>query len=297
MKHTKYAAVMLTLSIALAGCGGGTGAGGADPDAPPVLPDPAEQQTPAAPPAEEKAQTEPNTELNPESQQEVPEPESVPEEEPAVVQNYYMDKNYMIRPKTPEADKKVFLLTFDDGPKDEAVLTSILDTLDQHQAKAIFFLNGYRIKQHPELVELIDERGQYFGNHSWDHINLKEVSEEELEKQIGGVQNIIQEITGKTPAFFRPPFGSGGDAVKGKAAEHGMLYMTWSNGSRDWEKNYQEPSKIIESVLEQLHAGSNILMHELPWTAEALDSLIKTLEEKGYSPVDPGQIDADYSAE
>jgi peptidoglycan/xylan/chitin deacetylase (PgdA/CDA1 family) len=43
--------------------------------------------------------------------------------------------------------------------------------------------------------------------------------------------------------------------------------------------------------MKQLHPGSNILMHELPWTAEALDRLLTQLEEKGYSFVDPAQIE------
>ena len=32
------------------------------------------------------------------------------------------------------------------------VLTSLLDTLDKHKAKAIFFVNGYRVKQNPDLL-------------------------------------------------------------------------------------------------------------------------------------------------
>jgi len=40
-----------------------------------------------------------------------------------------------------------------------------------------------------------------------------------------------------------------------------------------------------------LHSGSNILMHELPWTVEALDKLLTTLEGKGYSFVDPRSIE------
>lgn len=77
-----------------------------------------------------------------------------------------MDQNYIIRPKSEEIEKNVVLLTFDDAPKDEAVLRSILDTLDQFHAKAIFFVNGYRAEQHPELLRLIADRGHPIGNHA-----------------------------------------------------------------------------------------------------------------------------------
>ncbi|HZG75727.1 MAG TPA: polysaccharide deacetylase family protein, partial [Paenibacillus sp.] len=71
--------------------------------------------------------------------------------------------------------------------------------------------------------------------------------------------------------------------------------MTWSNGSRDWEKGFDEPRKVVDSVLEQLHPGSNILMHELSWTEAALDELLTELERREYGFLDPARIDPDYS--
>lgn len=289
MKYQRTAASLAALSMIITGCGANAALDGgrAAEEAPVQQPAVPAAPAPALPAEEEPGPAAETAETTDDS--------AASGDEAEQTQDYYMDGNYIIRPKTEDIEKKVVLLTFDDGPKDEEILTSILDTLDQYQAKAIFFINGYRAEQKPELVELIHERGQPIGNHSWDHIDLKEQTEEELEQQIGGVQQLAEKLTGEAPAFFRPPFGSGGDAVKAKAAEHQLLYMTWSNGSRDWMSGYQEPAKIIGSVLEQLHSGSNILMHELPWTAEALDELLQTLQEKGYRFVDPAQIDPLYS--
>ncbi|MDO7905100.1 polysaccharide deacetylase family protein [Paenibacillus sp. JX-17] len=208
---------------------------------------------------------------------------------------YHMNKVYNIVPNEEGTEKKVVLLTFDDGPKEAEMINQIIDTLDKHKAKAIFFVNGYRVKSHPELLKLIQKRGQVIGNHSWDHIVLKDQSEAEVRHQIEDVQKIIKEVTGKTPVFFRPPHGAGGDIGRKVAKENGLLYMTWSNGSLDWEMKAKDPNKseaIIKNVMDQLHPGSNILMHELPWTAETLDQLLTKLEQKGYSFVDPNSIDA-----
>ncbi|WP_127494228.1 polysaccharide deacetylase family protein [Paenibacillus glycanilyticus] len=189
------------------------------------------------------------------------------------------------------ASKKAVLLTFDDAPHNEEVINSLLDTLDKHKAKAIFFVNGYRVKQHPELLKLIHDRGQTIGNHSWDHIDLKKEEPGKVETQIADVQAEVKALTGKEPKFFRPPYGSGGDTVKEAAKNHGMLFMTWSNGSLDWEQKAPgDPDKVIGNVLEQLHPGANILMHELKWTAAALDGLLAKLEDKGYSFIDPETI-------
>ncbi|MGN7761757.1 polysaccharide deacetylase family protein [Paenibacillus sp. 22594] len=207
---------------------------------------------------------------------------------------YHMNKNYDIIPNEEGISKKVVLLTFDDGPKDAKMINPLMDTLDKHHAKAIFFVNGYRVKEHPELLELIQTRGGIIGNHSWDHIVLKDKSYTEVKKQIEDVQDIVKKVTGETPQFFRPPHGAGGDVGKKIAAENGLLYMTWSVGSLDWEmkeKDTGKTAKLIKNVTDQLHSGSNILMHELPWTVEALDTLLTTLEGKGYSFVDPRSIE------
>lgn len=189
------------------------------------------------------------------------------------------------------ASKKAVLLTFDDAPHNEEVINSLLDTLDKHKAKAIFFVNGYRVKQHPDLLKLIHDRGQTIGNHSWDHIDLKKEEPAKVESQIADVQAEVKALIGKEPVFFRPPYGSGGDTVKQAAKNHGMLFMTWSNGSLDWEQKAPgDPDKVISNVLKQLHPGANILMHELKWTAAALDGLLTKLEEKGYSFIDPETI-------
>ncbi|MGG4399949.1 polysaccharide deacetylase family protein [Paenibacillus amylolyticus] len=212
--------------------------------------------------------------------------------EEKVEKTYHMNENYYIKPNDEASPSKVVLLTFDDGPKEEKMITSLIDTLDKHNAKAIFFVNGYRVKSHPELLKLIHDRGQIVGNHAWDHEDLKKMSTAEAAKQVTDVQKIVKDTIGEEPQFFRPPFGSGNDALKAAVKKNGMLYMTWSNGSLDWDKSTKDnPEKVIQNVLDQLNPGSNILMHELPWTVEALDELLTKLEKKGYSFVDPRAIE------
>ncbi|MDN4601772.1 polysaccharide deacetylase family protein [Paenibacillus sp. F6_3S_P_1C] len=209
-----------------------------------------------------------------------------------IEKTYHMNANYYIKPNDKASESKVVLLTFDDGPKEEKMINGLIDTLDKHGAKAIFFVNGYRVKSHPELLEIIHKRGQIVGNHAWDHEDLKKMSTTAAAKQVTDVQKIVKETIGVEPQFFRPPFGSGNDALKATVKNNSMLYMTWSNGSLDWDKSTKnKPEKVIQNVLDQLNPGSNILMHELPWTVEALDELLTKLEQKGYTFVDPRSIE------
>ena len=228
-----------------------------------------------------------------EEENKLPTTDASPQEAPIELK-YHMNKNYDIIPNDEATPKKVVLLTFDDGPKEEVMINSLIDTLDKHHAKAIFFVNGYKVKENPDLLKLIHDRQQIIGNHSWDHIVLKSESETEVKKQIEDVQKAVKDVTGEAPVFFRPPHGAGGDVGKKVAKENGMLYMTWSNGSLDWEmkkSDTNKTTKIIKNVTDQLHSGSNILMHELPWTVEALETLLVELEGRGYTFVDPRSIE------
>jgi peptidoglycan/xylan/chitin deacetylase (PgdA/CDA1 family) len=282
-KHKKWifllAAIML---VTTAACGNKT----ATPAAAPSSETPQPMQTapvePAAPPQQPAAETKPAPK------------EAQPTATKPAAKLYKMNKIYDIVPLDPAAaDKNVVLLTFDDGPRNKAVLESMLDTLDKHNAKAIFFVNGYLVKQHPEMLKTITDRGQTIGNHSWDHIDLKKEGRDKQEQQVGDVQTIVKQVTGSAPQFFRPPFGSGNDELRATVKKENMLYMTWSNGSLDWEMTVKknDPDKVITNVLGQLRPGSNILMHELPWTAEALDKLLTQIKEKQYGFVDPSTIE------
>lgn len=214
-------------------------------------------------------------------------------DDPPAAPLYRMNGAYRFVPiDETAAPAKVVLLTFDDGPKDREVLGKMLDALDSHNAKAVFFVNGHRAEKQPELLKLIHERGHMIGNHSWDHIDLKKEEEDVVRDQIGRVQRLVEKTVGVAPKLFRPPYGSGGDYVKAIAEEFGLLYMTWSNGSLDWDSGAgNKPDAVIRNVLDQLHPGANILMHELPWTAEALDGLLGKLEAEGYGFLDPALIE------
>ncbi|MBH5317990.1 polysaccharide deacetylase family protein [Paenibacillus sp. GSMTC-2017] len=227
--------------------------------------------------------------------QPTPDPKETIQVEGTAQTLYRMNNVFRFEPLDKLAPKKAVLLTFDDGPNDETTLKSILDTLDKHNAKAIFFVNGYQVKQHPDLLKLIHERKQTIGNHSYDHISLRKEKAEVVEKQLTGVQIEVKQLTGVVPKFFRPPYGEGSDLVRKIAKDHGMLYMTWSNGSLDWDKTAKnKPDVVIKNVMEQLHPGANILMHELKWTADALDELLTKIEADGYSFIDPETIEVTH---
>ncbi len=213
----------------------------------------------------------------------------------AVPLKYHMDKAYNIVPNNEGTEKKVVLLTFDDGPKKAEWINGLIDTLDKHHAKAIFFVNGYRVKENPELLKLIHDRGQIVGNHSWDHISLRKEPEAKVRQQIEDVQNIVKATIGEAPSIFpsalRRRRRCRQKGRQGKRPPLHDLVQRVPGLDDEIQRKGQPPTGHPKRHGPASRLSSNILMHELPWTAEALDGLLTKLESKGYSFVDPRSIE------
>ncbi len=216
-------------------------------------------------------------------------PETTEEEIKPLVQ-YYVGKHYKIFPEDETLkDEKIALLTFDDSPKNAEVTIQILDILDKHKAKALFFVNGIYIKTNPDMLKEIKERGHLIGNHTYGHKNLRDnYTEEEQRKHIIDLQDQLEELIGERPVYFRPPFGAYTDVSTQIMVEEKMQSMNWSVGSLDWE--LKKPEEVINQVMTTMHNGANILMHDKQITADLLDELLTKLEADGYKFVLPTKV-------
>ena len=191
---------------------------------------------------------------------------------------------YPLVPSDPSVDKKVAMLTFDDGPSNYT--PQVLDGLKAAGVKALFFITGYGAEQHPDLVKRIHEEGHVLGIHTMTHPNMTELSREEQIAEIQPLIDLITEVTGEPPKYFRPPFGAYDDELLATLDELGLEAINWSNGSLDWDgvvDGYKDPNLVVEAVLDQLHPGSVILAHDtMKHTAEAVPLIIDALRAEGY---------------
>lgn len=199
--------------------------------------------------------------------------------------------NWSVEPITESAVEKVVLLTIDDAPEHYAL--EMAETLDNLDAKAIFFVNGHFLEtdKQQDILRKIHEMGFAIGNHTYTHPNLNELSNEEQRVEITALNDLVEDIIGERPVFFRAPFGANTETSNKVAEEEGMVVMNWTYGY-DWEQDYLEKQALAEIMVntDLLRNGANLLMHDREWTAAALPEIVTGLRDKGFEMVDPDQI-------
>ena len=105
------------------------------------------------------------------------------------------------------------------------------------------------------------------------------------------VHEKVRDLTGYEMFLFRPPYGDYDNAVVNVAKDCGYYTIQWDVDSLDW-KDYGVDS-IIKTVTEHKHLGNGsiILGHNgAKFTAQALDTLITKLKDKGYAIVPVSEL-------
>ncbi|HNX77746.1 MAG TPA: polysaccharide deacetylase family protein [Candidatus Rifleibacterium sp.] len=188
------------------------------------------------------------------------------------------------------------VLTFDDGPHPRTT-PQVLEILRQRNIKAIFFVLGVQAQKFPELVKQIHDEGHLIGNHSYSHKNLAQVSSEKMHDEINRTSRLIESITGRRPAFLRPPYGAMNRNVLRAAKTEGMDIVLWTIDPKDWH------SKNELSVLRQVDRqmgfnggdlrGGAILLHDIyPSTVRALGPMLDRLAANEYRVTSIDRLDS-----
>jgi polysaccharide deacetylase family sporulation protein PdaB len=181
-----------------------------------------------------------------------------------------------------ETDEKVVAISFDAAWGNEDT-DEILSILEKNGVKATFFMTGGWVEDYPEDVKKIYAAGHDLANHSENHKNMSQLSNEEKTQELMLVHEKVKELTGIEMELFRPPYGDYDDDVILQAKKNGYYTIQWSVDSLDW-KDYGADS-IVDTVVnhEELKNGAIILCHNgAKYTADALDELIVQLKDKGF---------------
>lgn len=81
----------------------------------------------------------------------------------------------------------------------------LLDCLDQHDARATFFVVGQIAADNPKLVRTIYDRGHEVASHGWDHRRVLAMSPQEFQADIAQSKDALEQATGAAVVGYRAP--------------------------------------------------------------------------------------------
>ena len=168
----------------------------------------------------------------------------------------------------------------------------ILEILSKHNVKVTFFMTGGWIEKYPDDVKAIAAAGHDLANHSENHKQMSKLNAESCAAEILKPHEKVKNLTGVEMNLFRPPYGDYNNTLIKTANEQCNYHVIqWDVDSLDW-KDYTA-KQITDRILNHKHLGNGsiILMHNgAKHTAEALESIILGLQEKGYELVPISQL-------
>jgi peptidoglycan/xylan/chitin deacetylase (PgdA/CDA1 family) len=169
------------------------------------------------------------------------------------------------------------LITIDDGP-DPHDTPVMLDLLDLHQTKAVFFMIGEKVRAYPELAREVVRRGHEIGNHTLTHPagSFWCAGPWWTRREIAGCQEVIREVTGIAPRLFRAPVGHRNLFTHPVTRELGLEVMAWNR--RCFDALAKDPKKVLARILPDLSKGDIVLLHEsTPIATQVLAGVLENL--------------------
>ena len=175
------------------------------------------------------------------------------------------------------AEAPKIAITFDDGPSVHCT-GRLLDGLKERNVKATFFLIGKNAKENPELVKRLFEEGHLIGNHTYNHVDIAKVSDDEAKKEILDTDEAIFSITGKHVEYMRPPFGIWQRRLE---LDLEVLPVMWSIDPLDWTT--ENVDEIVNKVVTEAEENDIILLHDCyDSSVDAALRIVDILKEKGF---------------
>ena len=178
-------------------------------------------------------------------------------------------------------------LTFDDGPHPQGT-PAILELLAGASATATFFLTGEQVQRYPAVARAVADAGHEVALHGFRHTLLLRRTVSELADDLARGAALIEDVTGRSPQLYRPPYGvfSLGGLLHARKRWRPLL---WSQWGRDWTRR-ATPKSVAALATRNLQRGDVILLHDADhysvdgsWrvTAGALPAILEAVQASG----------------
>ena len=102
------------------------------------------------------------------------------------------------------------------------------------------------------------EEGNQIGSHTYNHLNLFLLNDEEILREISDTNAVVEDVIGIRPTLLRPPYGNVNENIKLLSNMH---IINWDVDTEDWK--LKNRYLIRDKILEDAHDGAIVLLHDI----------------------------------
>lgn len=178
------------------------------------------------------------------------------------------------------------LFTFDDGPN-PSTTNRLLPMLSRAGVHAMFFVCGWRLEADEplrsrarETLRQIVAEGHIVGNHTVHHRILPNLTPERLRYEIEHNADLIEEVIGQRPHFFRPPYGAYSEDVRRLLRSKQNELWMWSIDPHDYDLVGDSDAVAARVTLGIGNSGGGtVLLHDThAWSVNAVPKILRWIE-------------------
>jgi peptidoglycan/xylan/chitin deacetylase (PgdA/CDA1 family) len=151
------------------------------------------------------------------------------------------------------------VLSFDDGPDPDGT-PLVLDALDAAGVRATFFVVGEQLMRHHAIAREALARGHELALHGFEHVRHETLPGRMARDDVARAIGTFQAAVGRSPRFFRPPYGRFNEHSYEACSDLGLEPVYWSAWGLDWEAIAAD--RVADTVCRDLDDGAIVLLHD-----------------------------------
>jgi len=179
-------------------------------------------------------------------------------------------------------------LTIDDGVS-SPVVGGYVALAKATGIRLTFFANGVNhswAEHQPEMQPLVDSGQIQIANHTWDHPDIRTLTDAELVDQLDRNDRYLTGLYGvDTKPYFRPPYMGHTAATDRVCVDQGYSVITWWNGSFG-DASQITADQVRQNATQFLRAGNIVIGHaNYPAVTTVYDDIIGLIHDRALTTV------------
>ncbi len=155
-------------------------------------------------------------------------------------------------------ETKSIVLTYDDGPS-ASVTPRLLELLDRHDTKAVFFPLGINATDNPDLVQSCLASGHHVGSHTKRHLHAWKSNPFAQLRDIKQGISIVKSM-GADGKSFRPTYGKLTFLTLSYLLFNKVKLVWWTIDTKDSLPNRLSTPEVLSEI--SARQGGIVLMHD-----------------------------------